>query len=109
MRCRRSPLESQALERGGDGLAAQSVPDVNREALAREEIDHGQGAKPSSIRQLVGHEIHTPDVVARRRWTSLLPVDRRRVTPRAFPSQGQTLLGIEPIKALFADVPAFAP
>ena len=55
---RESPLESQTLELRGDVVAAEPVPDVNCEALAREEIDHRQRAKPSPIRQLVGDEVH---------------------------------------------------
>ena len=84
-------------------------PIVDRQALAREEIDDRQRAEPPAIGQLVGDEIHAPDVVARRRGSSLLAVHRRRVSPRTFPSEGQAFLGIDPIKALFADVPAFAP
>jgi hypothetical protein len=84
------------------------LSDLNGEALAREEIDHRQRAEPTTIGQLIGDEVHAPDVVARDRWTSSLTVDRRRMTPRALPSQGQAFLRIEPIKALFTDLPAFA-
>ena len=40
--------------------------------------------------------------------TPLFAMHGRRVAPRAFPSQRQAFLGIHPIKALFADLPAFS-
>ena len=38
----------------------------------------------------------------------LLAMHGRRVAPRALPAQRQAFLGIHAIKALFADLPAFA-
>jgi len=50
------------------------APDGDVEALARVEIQHSQGAEPPAIRELVGYELHTPDVVPRGRQSSLFPV-----------------------------------
>jgi predicted transcriptional regulator len=104
---RQAALEPQALERGRHIVAAQAATDVDRQAFAREEIDDGQRTKAPTIGQLIGDEVHAPDVVAGRRGSSLLPVHRRRVAPRTFPPEGQAFLGVHPIKALFSDLPAF--
>jgi hypothetical protein len=87
-------------------VPAQALADRDRQALSREEIDHGQRSEPPAIRELVGDKIHAPDVVARRRRSSLLAMHGRHVAPRTLPPQGRAFLGIDPIKALFADDPA---
>ena len=104
---RQAALEPQALERGRHIVAAQASTDVDRQAFAREEIDDRQRTKAPTIGQLIGDEVHAPDVVAGRRGSPLLPVHRRRVAPRTFPPEGQAFLGVHPITALFPDLPAF--
>ena len=89
-------------------MPAQALADLDRQALSSKEIDHGQRPKPPAIGELVGDEIHTPDVVARRRRPSLLAMHRRHVAPGTLSPKGQAFLGIHAIKALFADDPALA-
>ena len=44
---------------------------IDRKAFTREQIEHGQCAEPPPIRELIGHEVHTPDVIANGRRSSL--------------------------------------
>jgi hypothetical protein len=64
------------------------LPHVDRQAFPREQIEHRQCAEASSI----GDEIHTPNVVASDRWSSLLPMDGGGMSPRTLPSERQALL-----------------
>jgi hypothetical protein len=101
-------LETEALERGHHVAPAQAPPRVNRQALTREQIEYRQRAEASSIGELIGDEVHAPDVIARGRGATLLAVDRRRVAPRPLASQREAFLGVQPVHALLADVPPFA-
>ena len=105
---RQSALEPQPLQCGGDILAAEALTDVDRQAFPREEIDDGERSESPTIRQLVGHEVHAPDVVPRGRGSSLLAMHGRHVSPRPFAPQSQAFLGVHAIDARFADRPAFA-
>ena len=60
-----------------------------------------------SVGELVGDEIHAPDVVSSRRWPSRLAMHGGRVTPRPFPPERQSFLDVQPVNALLSDVPAF--
>jgi hypothetical protein len=103
---REPALEPEPLQGRRDVLTAEAVSDLDRQTFPSEEIDHRQRPKPPAVGELVGDEIHTPDVVARRRQPSLLATHGRHMAPRTFPPEGQVFLGIHPIKALFADDPA---
>ncbi len=106
---RQAALDAQALERRHDVATTEALADVDRQAFAREQIEHGQRAKAPAIRELIGHEVHAPNVVSCGRWSSLLAVDRRRMAPGSFASQRQAFLDVEPVAALLAELPAFAP
>jgi hypothetical protein len=64
-----------------------NLADVDGQALAREEVEHGQRTEPPPIGELIGDEVHAPDVIPRGRWSSLLAVDGRRMAPRALPAE----------------------
>ena len=104
---RQTPLEAQPLECGDHVTAAQALAHVDRQALAREEIEHGEGTEPPPVGELIGHEVHTPDVIPCGRGSSLLTVHGRGVAPWALPPERQSLLGVEAITALLAEFPAF--
>src|SRR5262249_36939126 len=106
---RQATLEPKSLERGDDIPTAQALPHVDRQAFPREEIAHGQRAKPSAIRELVGPKVHAPDVIPSRGGSSRLAGRRRRVSPRTLPPKRQSLPGVEAIAAFLPERPAFAP
>ena len=105
---RQATVESQPLECGDDIAPAETVTDVDRQALACEQVQHGQRAESPTIRQLIGDKVHAPDVIASGRGASLLAVDRRRVTPGPLPSKREAFLNIEPIASLLPERPTFA-
>ena len=86
---------------------AQPLADINRQAFPGKQIEDGQGAHTPAVGELIGHEVHAPDLITRRRRSSLLTMHGGRVSPRALPPQRQPLLGVEAIASLFADLPAF--
>lgn len=47
-------------------LAAEPLAHLDRQALSRKDIDHGQGAKPVPIDQLIGDKIQAPGVIRSR-------------------------------------------
>jgi hypothetical protein len=75
----------------------QAVPDVDSQAPAGEQIEHGQAAEASPIRQLIGNEVHAPDVIAGGRRSSLLRGARRSRITRNASAAAPSLLDIEPI------------
>ncbi len=105
---RQSSLEAQALERRGDIVAAESLADIDRQAFAREHVDHCQRAEAVPVRELVRDEVHAPNVVSCRRRSPLLAVDGGDMAPRSLASQRERLLGVDAVEALLADDPAFA-
>jgi hypothetical protein len=106
---RQATFKAKALKRGHHISAGEAVPDVNGQALAGKQIEDGQAAESSPIRQLIRDKVHAPDVIARGGRSSLLAMHRGRVAPWALPAQRQPLLDIEAIAALLAKRPAFAP
>src|SRR5690349_11599924 len=100
---RQSAFEAQPLERGDDIATAESLADVYRQTFPREEIEDGQRSEASSIGELVGDKVHTPDVIACRRWSTLLPMHSGRMAPGPLSPQRQSLLGVEPIAAFLAE------
>jgi hypothetical protein len=79
-----SPIEPQPLERGRDILPGQAPSDGDVETLAGIQIQHGQRPEFPPVHELVGDEVHAPDVVAGGRWSSLFPMHGGRVPPRPF-------------------------
>jgi hypothetical protein len=47
-------------------LAAETLAPLDRQALPRKDIDHGQGAKPVPIDQLIGDNVQAPGVIRSR-------------------------------------------
>jgi hypothetical protein len=90
--------------RGDDIATTQALPHVDRQAFPREQIEHRQCAEASSI----GDEIHTPNVVASDRWSSLLPMDGGGMSSRTLPSERQALLAYRAIASLLPELPALA-
>ena len=60
------------------------MADVDRQALAAEEVEHRQCAEPPSIGELIGHESMLQMSFRASRWLSLLAMHGRRVAPRRF-------------------------
>ena len=106
---RQPAFEAQSLERGHNIATTETVAHVDREAFTREQIEHGQGAESSPIGELIGHKVHTPNVIASDRWSSLLAVHGGCMSPRTLPPERQSLLGVEAIAPLLPELPAFAP
>ena len=79
---RQPSLKSQPLERRRDIVATHALTSVDRQALARERVDHGQRPEATPIGELVRDEVHAPDVVACGRRPSLLTMHRRGMPPR---------------------------
>jgi hypothetical protein len=61
---------------------SQAEADLDRQALASKQIDDRQRPKLSSVGQLIGHKIHSPDIVRAARWPLHFPMHRRHVPPR---------------------------
>src|SRR5918992_47058 len=91
---RQAAFEAEPLERGDDIAATEALARVDRQALTREEIEDRQRAEPSAVGELIGDEVHGPDVIAYRCRSPLLAMHGGRVAPRALPSQRQSLLGV---------------
>jgi hypothetical protein len=68
-------------------------------ALAREPIDHGQRAEASAVDDLVGDEIHAPDVVASRGGPTLFTMDGD-VTRRGFRSRDLGTMTLSRLRAI---------
>ena len=47
-------------------LAAETLAHFDRPALSRKDTDHGQGAKPVPIDQLIGDKVQAPGVIRSR-------------------------------------------
>lgn len=106
---RRAACKAKALERGDNDPATQTLADVDGQAFPREEIEHVEGAEASAVRQLIGDEVHAPDVITRRRWPPLLAMNRRHMAPRMLSPKYQALLHVQAIASLLSESPAFAP
>src|SRR6267143_4306882 len=78
---RQAPFKAQALEGRDDIPSTEPLADIDRQALAGEEVDHRQCAEAPTIRELVGHEVHTPDLIARHCRPTSLSMDRARMPP----------------------------
>ena len=106
---RQSAFEAQTFERADDISTTESLTGVDGQAFARQQIEDCQRSEASPICELVGDEVHRPDVIPRGRWASLLTMHCGRVSPRPLPPQRESLLGVEAIAPLLAEVPALAP
>jgi hypothetical protein len=85
---------------------AQALTDIDGQAFAREPVEHCERAEPSPIGELIGHEVHTPDVIASGRWASLLAMYRGGVSPRTLALERKPLLSLESIARFF---PSYQP
>jgi hypothetical protein len=64
-------------------VPAESLPDIDRQAFAGEQVEDRERAESSAVRQFVRDEVHAPDVIAIGRRSPLLAMHRGRVSPRA--------------------------
>ena len=71
-------------------------------------MEDREGAESSAIGELIGDEVHRPDVIARRCRPALLAMHGGGVSPWPFPSQRQALLGVQAIAPFLAELPALA-
>src|SRR5262249_6177687 len=85
----------------------EPMADVDRQALAREQVDDRQRAEAVAIRELVRDEVHSPDLIAGHGRPTALAMDRGRVAPRPLPSERQAFLGVHAIETMLANIPAF--
>ncbi len=69
------------LHRRDHMFGSQAEADLDRQALASEQIDDRQGSELASIGQLIGHKVHSPDIVRALRGSLEDPMDRRDVPP----------------------------
>jgi hypothetical protein len=71
------------------------VPRVDRQAFAvNRSITSARGIV-APVGELVGDEVHAPDLVAGDRGPELLAMHRCRLSPRALPPEREAFLGVQ--------------
>lgn len=73
-------------------FSLQALPDFDGQTFSREHIHHGQGSKPSPVRQLIGNKVQTPNFIRRCRVGALPPISWLRIAAVAASSAGSSPL-----------------
>jgi len=99
--------EEELLQQPHYPLAGQRRVDVDREALARDDIEHIEGAEAASVAEHVVHEVHRPRLPRLPGYCSRSP--RRTRHALALPlADRQPFQPIEPLDAFAIDAPQLA-
>lgn len=88
--------------------ARQMLAHIDRQALTRKVIDYREQPESTTIEQLIGHEVHRPDLIGtacRRRWN---PVRDAAMSSGLVRPHGQAVFLVQSIDALAIHDPAFA-
>src|SRR5258708_4295640 len=107
-RFRNCPLQTNAAQHAHHVFSLQTLPYLDRQTLSGEHIHYRQSPKAPSIRQLIGHEVQTPNLIRSCRLASVPAIGRRAPAPPRLRAQRQALFLIQPIHQLLAHLPALA-
>lgn len=94
----RSALPLDHVEHRHPVLPLQALPNLDGQALARVQIDHGEHAQPAPVEQRIGNTVHAPDFIDRVGERLGLAQLGRLVAAWARQAQRQALL--EPVHPL---------
>lgn len=89
-------------------LAAQALPDFDRQGLAAEHVDHRQRAELLPFAELVVDEVKAPGFVRPPGLAARLSVHDHLAATRLLGAQRQAFLAVWPINNIPPDLPAFA-
>jgi len=105
---RRAALGGEPIEHIHHVLSAETLAHLNRQALSREYINHGQGAKPLPIHQLIGHKVQSPGVIwSCHRWP--MGSDDHGFPPLWWPmTECQAFFAVETVHKVLPHGPAFS-
>jgi len=102
-------LLPNAIQRRHYVFALQFLAHRDRQTFPSKYIHDRQRSKPSSIRELVGHEIQTPHFVGRSWPEALAPMQCSPTLSLRLVAQGQAFFLVQAIDQLFPHIPAFPP
>jgi hypothetical protein len=80
----RAALSNEAVQNFHDMFAAQALPNLDRQCLAAEDVDHRQRAELLAIAELVVDEVEAPGFVRSPGLTTRLPMNDHLASARPF-------------------------
>jgi hypothetical protein len=105
---RRAALGGEPIEHVHHVLSAETLAHLNRQALSREYINHGQGSKPLPIHKLIGHKVQSPGVIWSRHRRPMGSDDHSFPPPWWPMTERQALFAVETVHEVLPHGPAFA-
>lgn len=104
---RYSSVDLEPIQQGDDILATKTLAHLDSQTLSRKHIDHGEGAKPPTIRQLVSDKVQSPCFI-RACQRGPVRLGHRRFPPPGKPvAEYQAFLPVETIHEFLAHGPPF--
>lgn len=103
---RHPTFELQLIQRAHHVFSSQALTCFDSQALPRVNIHDGQSAEASAIAELIGDEVHRPNLV-RAGWLEPLLTMHDRTPPPSWPfTQSQPFFLVQPVHQVLAYLPA---